>query len=48
MASNKDLNRLKVILAEKSPISGCPNSWDVRQRLFLSGVPTRHNRRWNR
>gem|GEM_PF-2743393 len=49
MASNKDLNRLKVILAEKrSLISGYPGSWDVHQLLCLSGVPTRHNLRWNR
>ena len=42
MASNKDLNRLKVILAEKKK----SNLW--LSRLFLSGVPTRHNRRWSR
>lgn len=46
MAGNKDLNRLKVVLAEKNLISGYPNNWDVRQRLFQSGVPIHHNLLW--
>lgn len=49
MASNKDLNHLKVILAEKKK----SNLWLSKQlgcapTTVSSGVPTRHNLRWNR
>lgn len=44
MAAKKDLNRLKVILAEKkSPVFGYLNNWDVRQQQYQNGVPIHCN-----
>ena len=40
MAANKDLNRLKVILAEKKK----SNLW-LSKELGRNGVPTRHSPR---
>lgn len=47
MADNKDLNHLKVVLVEKkrNPVSGYPDSWDVRQRPYRNGVLIRRNLR---
>ena len=40
MSANKDLNRLKVVLVEKT------DNWDVRQQRYRNGAPIHHNLHW--
>ena len=39
----QDINRLKVVLAEKKTTSGLQNSWGKTPPLFQNGVPTLPN-----
>ena len=44
---NKDLNRLKVVLAEKNaPINGLSNNWEKTLPQFPNGALTVLNKRW--